>query len=243
MKKMDMLLAMFFCMLSMPMLVMAQTETPTPDPESTPEITDIIIVIEPSEGQEIDPPISITLPDGWISQNGTLLIQDITGLRLLPYTVYSGDIPNGIGTIVLLWGFESIGLVNNLLDVNISLISPYMDGLRLLRLALVEPQCTVGTDVERDIPIGDQIGRGTGFAAVNCPETADTRGWFVGLTVDNLNFVFYVFADPIGAMDGAEEFLQDILETVDFRVDDFLEAINAQNVLETTPEVTPIATP
>jgi hypothetical protein len=51
---------------------------------------------------------------------------------------------------------------------------------------------------------------------VDCPELADTRGWFAGLRQYNINFIFYVYADPIEAMDTAEDELQAILNTIRF---------------------------
>ncbi|MEO8395709.1 MAG: hypothetical protein ABI700_22130, partial [Chloroflexota bacterium] len=58
---------------------------------------------------------------------------------------------------------------------------------------------------------------GTQFAAVKCPQLPDTRGWFAGLRQFEINFVFYVYTDPIAAMDGsAPNELQAILDTVQF---------------------------
>lgn len=235
------LLIVGIAMLLFPMMLTAQTSTPTPDPEATPDVDDVVFVIEPSQDDAIDPPISITLPEGWIAQNGTVLIQDIIGLRLLPFTAYIGEINGGVGFIILLWGFESIGIANDLLSDEDDLVNSFLDGLRLLRLAVVEPQCNVGTDVQRDYRIGDKTALGTGFAAVNCPETADTRGWFAGLNVDGFNFAFYIFAEPIGAMDGAENDLQAILDTVEFHIDEFLATIYAEITPE--PEITATHTP
>jgi hypothetical protein len=241
MKKINFLLGLLVCLMLMPIMLTAQTATPSPDdpeitPEATPEVVNIII--EPSEGQEIDPPISITLPDGWQAQNGTIVVQDIVGLRVLPFTAYIGDVNGGTGFIVLLWGFESIAVSADPMNDERVLFNPFMDGVRLLRLALVESDCNLGTDVEREYPIGDKIGLGTGFAAVSCPNTVDTRGWFVSINVDGLNFAFYVYAEPIETMDGAEAYLQAILDTVRFDIQGYLERIRA----EATPEVTAEAT-
>ncbi|MDX2076931.1 MAG: hypothetical protein SFZ02_10900 [bacterium] len=249
MKKINFLVGLLICMMLLPIMLNAQTATPSPDdPEITPEITPeatpevINIIIEPSEGQEIDPPISITLPEGWRSQNGTIVVQDIIGLRVLPFTVYVGEVNGGIGFIVLLWGFESIAISADPMNTENVVFNPFMDGARLLRLALVESECNLGTDVEREYPIGDKIGRGTSFAVVSCPNTVDTRGWFVSINEEGLNFAFYVYAEPIETMDGAEADLQAILDTVRFDVQGYLERIRAEATPEVTPEITAEAT-
>jgi hypothetical protein len=249
MKKMNVLLMGLVMLVSMPMMLLAQTPVPTPDPDITPEVTpeieSVTIEIEASEGQEIDPPIMIELPDGWVSQNSTIVIQDLMGLQVLPFTIYAGLINEGtgIGYITLLWGFDNVALLPDADSTNEVKINPFMDGLRLLRLALLEPECTVGTDVEREYPIGDQIGYGTGFAAVGCPKTEDTRGWFVSLNVDGLNFAFYIYAEPLASMDGAEGEFQAILDTVRFDIPGFLARAQAEATPEATPEITPEATP
>ena len=93
----------------------------------------------------------------------------------------------------------------------------WTDGTRLLRLAIVETGCNVGTDLRRNYSVGGLQATGTQFAAVNCPQLPDTRGWFAGLRQFDVNFVFYVYTDPIGAMDGnAPNELQAILDTVQF---------------------------
>jgi len=87
----------------------------------------------------------------------------------------------------------------------------------LLRLAIVEQGCNVGTDLKRNYSVGGLSGVGTQFAAVQCPQLPDTRGWFVGVDSNGLNFIFYVFSDPIQAMDTGRNELQAILDNVHFR--------------------------
>lgn len=117
MKQIRFLLVSLVILVSMPIMLLAQTATPTPNPDITPEVTpeieSVTIEIEASEGQEIDPPLTIDLPEGWVSLNSTLVIQDITGLRILPYTIYAGLVneDTGIGYIVLLWGFSNVALM------------------------------------------------------------------------------------------------------------------------------------
>ncbi|PJF24317.1 MAG: hypothetical protein CUN53_18435, partial [Phototrophicales bacterium] len=93
----------------------------------------------------------------------------------------------------------------------------WADGLRLLRLAVIEEGCNIGTDLRREYSIGGLAATGTQFSAVNCPELPDTRGWFAGLQAQNLNFVFYVFTTPITALDEAAPTLQRILDSVAFQ--------------------------
>jgi hypothetical protein len=215
-------------------------------PEATP--TEDVIQLPPVLGKSTEPPMDITLPVGWkVAQNDALIIPDADGaIRSIPFVAYSGPITGGQGTIVLLWGFPS--LVNpfanngtpsaqdlaNLIDPSLgggggTPITPdlWSDGLRLLRLAIVEQGCNVGTDLKRTYTVGTLSGVGTQFAAVQCPQLPDTRGWFVGVPADGLNFIFYMFSDPIQAMDTGRSDLQAVLDTVHF------------HPLEVTPEATP----
>jgi hypothetical protein len=221
-----------------PTLVPTDTATPPPAPTSTPQPTDpaddvaiddpdaeptLQFMVEPAEGQEIDPPLDIDLPANWAAHNGTLLIQDIDAhLRLIPYTVYRGPVSGGEGFVVLLWGFVQ-ATPGNPADMTFGEPDIHLDGLRLLRLAIAEPDCNIGTNVQRDYSVGGLPAVGTTFALVDCADTPDTRGWFAGLYHEGLNFVFYMYSEPITAMDGpAQAELQAILDTVRFRVGDLL---------------------
>lgn len=216
-------------------LAEALTEaTPDPeatiDPEATPEPE--VLVLDPLMGDQVTPPLTIDLPDGWRSGYDVLLLQDIDAIRNIPLAVYTGPLTGGQGTIVLLWGFPNLVIGSPLLGE----VTPdlWSDGTRLLRLAIVESGCNIGTDLRRSYPIGGLAAVGTQFAAVDCPELPDTRGWFAGLQQFNLNFLFYAFAEPIAAMDGpAEAELQAILDSVRFV---------RPPTPEAAPEVTPEAT-
>lgn len=211
------------------------TTTPIPSPtasdqtlfeESTPEVSDERPVIYALSDQDeaIPPPINITLPDGWETRHGTQLIQDIDGPRVIPFTEYRGPVSGGTGSIILVWGFPEIGLGSNPFDPDAEVtFSLYSDGLRLLRLAVVDPGCNLGTDVERTFRIGDDLAKGTVFSIVDCPAEPDTRGWFAGVHKDGLNFVFYMTGNPITVMDSdAPLEMQAILDTVEFHVTDLL---------------------
>lgn len=184
-------------------------------PEATVEATEDVdrYTFDPLAHQQIDPPLTIALPEGWSSGYDALVLQDIDGIRPIPFAVYTGPVTGGTGTIVLLWGFP------NLIKASSALIEPdiWTDSTRLLRLAVVGEGCNVGTDLRRSYSVGGIQAIGTQFAAVACPDLPDTRGWFAGLRQFNLNFVFYAFTEPIAAMDGsAPDEMQAILDTVQF---------------------------
>lgn len=207
----------------------APTSIPTFDPNATldPESTEpVLLELDPLLNQQVPPPYEIDLPEGWVYGYDVLVLRDIDAIRNMPIAVYTGDITGGTGVIVLLWGFPNIlpseGFIPETVTPNL-----FTDGLRLLPLAIVEPTCNVGTDLRRDYSIGGLAATGTQFAAVDCPDgLPDTRGWFAGLQHFNVNFMFYVFADPIDAIDTGEAELQAILDSITFVL----------------PEVTPEAT-
>lgn len=189
----------------------------TPQPEATgevtPEATDII-TYDPLSGESVPPPIAIDLSEGWQAAYDALVLQDIDSLRTIPFALYQGPVTGGTGTIILLWGFPNLVIGNPVGGV----IQPdlWLDGTRLLRLAIVEQGCNVGTDLRRVYRVGTLEAIGTQFAAVDCPELPNTRGWFAGVRQFNANFIFYVFTEPIEAMDTAEDELQAILDSVVF---------------------------
>ncbi|MDZ4766582.1 MAG: thioredoxin domain-containing protein [Chloroflexota bacterium] len=189
--------------------------------DATPESTrEGLTVVEPLTGEQIAPPIALTLPDGWGYAYDALILQDIDGLRSIPFAVYQGAVTDGTGTIVLLWGFPSLVSVDPLTGNTDAGAPPsvWTDALRLLRLAIIEQGCNVGTDLRREYSIGGLAATGTQFSAVDCPELPDARGWFAGLQQVNLNFVFYAFTTPIEALDGAAaDELQAVLDSVTFQ--------------------------
>ena len=184
---------------------------------ATPEATSAVdtYTYNPLTKDHIAPPLTINLPPGWSHAYDAIVLQDIDGIRPIPFALYKGPVTGGTGYIVLLWGFPNlvVGVASG------GLIEPdiWIDGTRLLRLAIVETGCNVGTDLRRNYSIGGLQAIGTQFAAVGCPQLPDTRGWFAGIRQFDANFVFYVYTDPIGAMDGtAPTELQAILDTVQF---------------------------
>ena len=198
--------------------------------QATPEATDTVdrYTYDPLTHDPIAPPLTLDLPDGWAYAYNSLVLQDIDGIRPIPFAIYQGPVSGGTGYIVLLWGFPNLvkvgSSINDALQPDV-----WTDATRLLRLAIVEQGCNVGTDLRRNYSVGGLQATGTQFAAVDCPELPDTRGWFAGLRQFNVNFVFYMYTDPITAMDDetTTQELQSILDTVQFVM----------------PEVTPEPTP
>ncbi|GAB1421369.1 hypothetical protein MASR2M15_15290 [Anaerolineales bacterium] len=205
--------------------------------EITPEVTPEVLQLDMLVGTGLEPPFELTLPDDWGFAHDTLLVDDIGELRPIPFSIYSGDVTGGQGFIVVLWGFPSVTNANPF-SADYAVPNLWIDGLRLLRLVILEAECNIGTDLQRDYTIGGLEAVGTKFAAVDCPELEDTRGWFAGLAVDEMNFSFYMYTEPIQAMDGpADKELQAILDTVSFDVPAFLERF-AELTAEMTPEAT-----
>ncbi|MBL8133959.1 MAG: thioredoxin domain-containing protein [Anaerolineae bacterium] len=196
--------------------LIAELTTPTPDPEATEEAEPL--VLEAVTGQDVPPPITLQLPAGWLSGSDVLVLQDVDAIRNIPFAIYTGPVTGGVGTIVLLWGFPNLVVAPSAVQATLppEMLDLHIDGTRLLRLAVVEQGCNVGTDLRRTYSIGGLQAAGTQFAAVDCPELPDTRGWFAGLRQYGLNFMFYAYAEPIEAMDTAEVELQAILDTVVF---------------------------
>ncbi len=203
---------------SSPVPTVQEIPTDTPSPSLEPSITPIPITIAPLLGEEIPPPMDIELPEDWMYAHNTLVISDIDALRSVPFALYTGPVTGGTGFIIMLWGFPNIASGNPLMPGG-GEADLLVDGLRLLHFAIIEPGCNPGTDLRREYSIGGLPAVGTLFAAVDCAEEPDTKGWFAGLQESNLNFVFYVYAYPIEAMDGpAPGEMQSILDTVRFRV-------------------------
>ncbi len=205
--------------------------TATPPPTQTP----IVVTLPALAGERIPPPLDITLPDNWRTVGyDVLIVSDVDTIRGLPLAVYQGPVTGGLGTIVVLWGFPNIG---DPFPDGAATAAPdvWSDALRLLRLAVLEQGCNVGTDAQRSYRVGLLAAVGTPFSAVDCPELPNTRGWFAGLQERGLNFVFYAYVegqqlvDPqqVTAFNTAAREMQAVLDTVRFRI----------------PEATPEATP
>lgn len=211
----------------------------TPNPERTfvadftltPTEAPLVITLPPTTGDKVPPPIDISLPQGWKSGYDAQVLADVepNKFRIIPVAVYSGPITGGTGTIIIYWGFPN--LVTPTTDVMAQAamgmtlapdVAPdlWSDGVRLLRSAVIESDCNIGVDVRRAYRVGLLSAEGTQWSAVSCKSgLPDTRGWFAGLNEQGVNFVFYVYSDPINAMDTSAGELQAILDTVRFHVE------------------------
>ncbi|MCA9892295.1 MAG: hypothetical protein KC615_04895 [Anaerolineae bacterium] len=193
-------------------------------PTATPTVT----LLDPLIDVEMPPPLDVSLPDGWGTAYRTLVSNEIADVGVLPFALYGGPVSGGDARIVVLWNFASIASGTS------QTTSLYTDGLRLLRQHIVEPQCNISTAEERNYTVAGQPASGTVFSAVDCPEgLSDTRGWFAGISVSGVNFLFYVYTEPMTAIPGpAEGELQAILDSVVFHVEEGTTAV-------TVPTATP----
>jgi hypothetical protein len=159
-------------------------------------------------------------PPGWGYRYDNYALPDVDGLRSVPIAYYEGPVTGGTGKILIFWAFPNMVVPFTQPGEPAPQPDLWSDGLRLFRLAMVDRGCNSGTDLQRTYRIGNLSASGTQFSIVDCPESPDTRGWFAGLQVKNINFVFFVYAEPIEAMTAADDELQAILDTVVFRIPD-----------------------
>ena len=209
-------------------------DAPTPTPsiaeqDLTATPTAVPMVLDPLLGISTKPPFEIALPEGWqLVLRDTFTYQDLVPdadgqYETLPIDVYYGPVTDGDGWIIMLWGFDSLLPVDNTLtEAEFYQRAAWLNGLRMLQFVVFDPECNIGTAPQRDYTIGDLPAVGTTFSAVDCPyEQPDTRGWFAALSINNLNFAFYAYADPIIPAGSIVEFeLQAIIDTVVFNVED-----------------------
>lgn len=197
----------------------------------TPTEAPLVITLPPTTGDKVVPPIDIQLPQGWKAGYDAQVLADVepNKFRIVPVAVYSGPITGGTGTIVLYWGFPNLvtpttdAMAQAAMGMTLAATPEadlWSDGVRLLRSAVIEPDCNIGVDVRRTYRVGLLSAEGTQWSAVTCKSgLPDTRGWFAGVKEKGVNFVFYVFSDPISAMDTSSNELQAILDTVRFHVE------------------------
>lgn len=174
------------------------------------------VALDPLIGEEIPPPLTMSLPDGWQFGYDVRVFNDIGELRAVPFALYTGPVTGGTGFIVVLWDFPNATDANPFLQESIK-PNLYVDGLRLLRLLILERDCVIGTDLQMEYSIAGRPADGTQFSTTACPQIPDTRGWFAGLFEQDIPFLFYVYTEPISAMDGtAQKELQAMLDSVTF---------------------------
>lgn len=220
-----------------PTATATQTPTPVPTntatliPSATPTPTDAPpteipsetpIPVDPLLDLAIPPPLEIVLPPEWQFGYDTVLYRDVDGQTdSVPFALYTGPVTDGIGTIVLVWGFDS---VTGILPNEFGQRNIYLDALRILRTVIFDPRCNIGTAPEREYMVGNANGTGTSINVNSCPDgQPDTRGWIAAIVLENINFAFYIFIDPIPPVDHPSETeIQAILDSIVFSVDDFL---------------------
>jgi hypothetical protein len=186
-------------------------------PTSDATLTPTPVLVQPLTGIRIPPPFTITLPEGWGRASDTFIYEELGDVVTVPFVLYQGPVTGGRGTILVLWNFRSAAAANPLGTPTTERFN-WSDGLRLLRYPVFEPTCNIGTEPQRTFSVGGRPATGTNFAAVDCPGLPDTRGWFAGLTVNDVPFVFYVYADPLEAMANSVPWeLQAILDSVVFQ--------------------------
>lgn len=217
-----------FLLLTIAGVTSAQTETPEPDSQALTS-TPAPLLLDPLLGFGTLPPFEMTLPEGWqLVLRDTFTYQDLVldgdgQLETLPIDVYYGPVSNeGEGWIVMLWGYDSlVPFEPNLTESEYYERAAWLNGLRMLQFVVFDSRCNIGTAPQRDYSIGVLPAIGTTFSAVDCPgEQPDTRGWFAALNIDNLNFAFFAYADPIQPAGSIVEFeLQAIIDTVVFNVE------------------------
>jgi hypothetical protein len=194
------------------------TET-LPAPDATEEPT-VVMQITQLAGVGDPPPLDINFPPGWGYRYDNYALPDVDGLRSVPIAYYEGPVTGGTGKILIFWAFPNMVDPFSQPGEPVAEADLWSDGLRLFRLAMVDRGCNSGTDLQRIYRIGNQSASGTQFSIIDCPDSPDTRGWFAGVQVKNINFVFFVYAEPIESMTVADDELQAILDTVVFRVPD-----------------------
>ncbi len=218
-----------------------------PDFTLTPTEAPLVITIPAFTGDKNPPPLAITLPEGWKTTYDSQVLRDVepNKFRIIPIASYSGRIQGGVGTIIIMWGFPNLVMPTTDVMAQAAMgmtleatVEPdlWSDGIRLLRSAVIEPDCNIGVDVRRTYRVGLLSADGTQWSAVSCKSgLPDTRGWFAGVKEQGVNFVFYVFSTPITAMDTSSGELQAILDSVRFHVEDMTLTPPAA-VVTTTPE-------
>jgi hypothetical protein len=177
------------------------------------------------------PALDVKLPDGWKAEYYVVPIREALVQASVNLARYYGPVKgNGVGTILVLWGFPSIGAPPTIaapgptatFAPNVTPLSYiqqllWSDGLRLLQGTVVEITCNVGTYEQRFFHIGNETGIGAYFNVTQCPNEPETVGWFAGVNVGSANYLFYAYIEPIQSYNEGRADLQNILNTVTFK--------------------------
>lgn len=196
------------------------TTAPTVLPNNiTPSASPVIANDNPSIQVGEAPPVSLKLPEGWDQGHFLIPVSGSIGQGNVKMTVYEGPLPDGMkGTIWVIWGFPPIINPNETNDSGTLQLSLWPDGIQYLR-GLLFPGCNIGlyTDNRQTYDMGGYEGEGTTFSAVNCDSGAsDISGWWVGVHVNEENFIFYMGVEPVDRIAEGLGPMQAIIDTLQF---------------------------
>lgn len=185
----------------------------------TPSASPVIANDNPSIQVGEAPPLSLTLPEGWDVGHFLIPVSGSIGQGSVKMTVYEGPLPDGVkGTIWVVWGFPPIINPNETNASGTLQLSLWPDGIQYLR-GLLFPGCNIGlyTDNRQTYDMGGYEGEGTTFSAVSCDSGAsDISGWWVGVHVNEENFIFYMGVEPVDRIAEGLGPLQAIIDTLQF---------------------------
>ncbi len=86
----------------------------------------------------------------------------------------------------------------------------------MLQGTVMDITCNVGHYDEQHFSIGGKQAVGAYYNTSQCPDTPDTAGWFAGINQFGMNYVFYVYIDPIDSYNEGRPDIQKILDSVQF---------------------------
>lgn len=172
---------------------------------------------EPQIERGVPPPFRITLPPGWGEAHVFVPISSEYLQGTLPVSLYQGPLEGDtFGFIWVVWSFPT------LVDLGNGELSLYADGLQLLRGVIFDSAaCTISLGSERrQQKVGEYDGVGTIYSVTDCPDSNDTAGFFVVLSVEGENFAFFTGVEPLTATDSGLPQIQAILDSIQFEIQD-----------------------
>ncbi len=202
-------------------IVTPASAEPTTLPNNiTPSASPVIANDNPSIQVGEAPPLTLTLPEGWDQGHFVMPVSGSLGSGNVNLSIYEGALPDDMkGTIWIVWG--DFPLVINIPDVN---PNGTVDGalwptsIQYLR-GLLFADCNIGlyTDNRQTYDMGGYEGEGTTFSAVSCEGGgSDIAGWWVGVRVNQQNFLFYMGVEPVDRIAEGLGPMQGIIDTLQF---------------------------
>jgi hypothetical protein len=175
------------------------------------------------------PPIDIILPPGWAYAYRNIPIRDSFITSTTNIAIYQGPMRSGIATIVVLWGFPALAPQPSLTPIPGTATaipeSPedfimkllWLNGLRLLQGTIVDISCNIHHyGMNTGLTVGKMRAIGEIFAVTQCQNEPDTVGWFVGTQQHGINYLFYIYVEPVEVYNEGRGDLQAILDSVVF---------------------------